>query len=404
MIDNDLRKAAADHGTPLYVYELDAVRSRAAELRGALPPGAQLLYSVKANPLPAVGAQLREAGCRAEVSSPGELQAALDAGFAAAEMLYTGPGKTPAEIGHALALGVGTFSCESAVDLRRLGDAAATAGREAAVLLRLQPGEGVASGLSMVDGRQFGFLPADAVAACRNLPPGVSLHGFHAYLGSQIAGVEALLDGFARARQVVEGVCAEAGVTPAVADLGGGFAWPYAAPGTGEPLRALAEPLAALIDGWGTGPAPVPWFESGRRLTAESGWLLTSVMDVKARPGRTVVVVDAGINVLGGMAGLGRVLRPATGFRNLSASEDRPEVTVDVMGPLCTPLDRLAVHTPVREPRVGDLLCVPNVGAYGLTASLTSFLSRPAPVEVVLDGGRQVGSWRLTNRHVPIPG
>jgi diaminopimelate decarboxylase len=143
-------------------------------------------------------------------------------------------------------------------------------------------------------------------------------------------------------------------------------------------------------------PTTEVWFETGRRVTASCGHLLTTVLDVKERSGGVVIVMDAGINVLGGMSGLGRVLRPSATLENLSANEEREQVTADVVGPLCTPLDRLSVRTVVDRPEIGEVLCVPNVGAYGLTASLTSFLSRPAPQELVFDCGELVEAWQLT--------
>jgi diaminopimelate decarboxylase len=390
--------AAQRHGTPLYVYDLAEMRARAAELHAALPERARVLYSLKANPLPPLVSEVRAAGCGAEVSSLGELGVAVEAGFGPDEILYTGPGKSPAEIEKAVAHGVSLFSCESAVELARLAEVATARERPLRVLLRLQPADRPASGLSMADGRQFGFEPQEAVRALGAAGGAVSVEGFHVYLGSQLADVETLLAGFAHAKQVVEQVCDATGYTPRIVDLGGGFPWPYAARGEGCELAALRDGLDALLDDWASAHAPEVWFETGRRLTASAGHLLTNVVDVKERAGGVVIVVDAGINVLGGMAGLGRVLRPSATLENISANGEREEVIADVVGPLCTPLDRLTVRTVVTEPEVGDVLCVPNVGAYGLTASLTSFLSRPAPQELVFDGDEFVGTWQLTTQ------
>ncbi|MBL1101939.1 type III PLP-dependent enzyme [Streptomyces coffeae] len=414
MIDRILRRAAERFGTPLYVYDLAELRERVADLRSALLPSAGLFYSLKANPHPSVAAELRQAGCRAEVSSPGELSAALEAGYRPRDVLYTGPGKSPAEIEEALARNVVWFSCESAAELRRLGRAVAGSGGTAEVLLRLQPPTVSKAGLSMGDGRQFGFTPDDAARACAVLPRGIALRGCHVYLGSQFPDVTALLDGFATAKNTIEQVSRTAGITPRAVDLGGGFPWPYATAGAGPALTGLRAGLETLLSDWATGPAPEVSFESGRRLVASAGHLVTTVRDVKERPEGTVVVLDAGINVLGGMSGLGRVLRPATGFLPLRTGDPLPEdgdpfpagdpepVTADVVGPLCTPLDRLAVRTSLPAPREGDLLCVPNVGAYGLSASLTRFLSRPAVVEAVYDGERFIGAWRSVTTSVAV--
>ncbi|MGI8666007.1 MAG: type III PLP-dependent enzyme [Jatrophihabitans sp.] len=409
MIDTALLGLAQRHGTPLYVYDLAELRVRAGELRAALPAAARLLYSLKANPLPPVVAELRSAGLGAEVSSLGELDAAIEAGFAAAEVLYTGPGKSRPELEAAVGRGVRLLSCESSVELRRLHEVA-TAGRQPLrVLLRLQPADRPASGLSMADGRQFGFDLPTAVRACEQArDTTVSIEGFHVYLGSQLGTVPALLAGFGHARAAIAEVCAATGVRPRIVDLGGGFPWPYAEPGTGCALDGLREGLADLLADWAGDDGPELWFETGRRVVAAAGQLLSSVLDVKDRPDGAVVVLDAGINVLGGMSGLGRVMRPSTRFANLSAldpaqAREHRQVSAAVVGPLCTPLDRLAARTSIDTPRVGDVLRVSNVGGYGLTASLTSFLSRPAPPEVVVDGDRLVGSWQLTSHRQVVP-
>lgn len=406
-----LVRAAREFGTPLYVYDLAEVRNRCAELIKALPPGSRLLYSLKANPLPPLVRTLREQGAGAEVSSPGELRVALAARFDPADVLYTGPGKSELEITGAVECGVCAFSAESPADLARLGQVAARTNHRLRILLRLHPAASPTSGLSMADGRQFGFDPDQAARAWREAREPLLIQGCHVYLGSQIGDVEQLLAGFRFAKEAIDEVCEAAGHTPEVIDLGGGFPWPYAERGAGCDLTGLSDGLSALLGAGRSGPggrggpsgpgsptAPQPWFETGRRVTASAGHLLTTVMDVKYRRGSTLVVVDAGINVLGGMAGLGRVLRPNASFDNLTGGA-RPPVTADVVGPLCTPLDRIAMRTEVPAPEVGDVLCVPNVGAYGPTASLTAFLSHRPPLEVVYDGEDRVGSWRLANQH-----
>ena len=111
------------------------------------------------------------------------------------------------------------------------------------------------------------------------------------------------------------------------------------------------------------------------------------------------MVLDAGINCLGGMAGLGRIFRHLVQIIPLRPPADAEEKTVDIVGPLCSPLDYLArdVKTPPLAP--GDVVAIPNVGAYGLTASLVHFLSRPAPVEVVYRGHQVLDSYQIQARH-----
>lgn len=399
--DEQLIDAIGRYGTPVYVYDLAEIRVRVDELRAALPTDSRLLYSLKANPLPPLVAELLARDCGAEVSSPGELEVALTAGCAPEQVLYSGPGKTARDLASAVAAGIREFSCESSTDLRRLSAVAAAAAVPVSVLVRLQvaarPG-GV--GLSMSDGRQFGFEEADGGAACEAVVADewLRLRGLHVYVGTQVPGAQELEAAFAAAAATMARVAAESDVRIAVADLGGGFPWPYAEPGAADRLPALRVSDVDRID---PVAAPELWFESGRRLVASAGVLATTVTDVKRRSeGATIVVADAGINALGGMSGLGRVLRPRTRFDRLRGSgEARAAEPVDVVGPLCTPLDRLAVGVPQAVPEVGEVLVVPNCGAYGLTASLTAFLSHPAPPEVVYDGDAHVGCWRLRGGH-----
>jgi diaminopimelate decarboxylase len=386
--------------TPLIVHDTAVLRRRVAALRQVLPAESTLLYSLKANPLPPIVTALQGAGCGSEVSSLGELATALGAGPPPSPLFYTGPGKSVEELTAAVRAGA-ILACESAVEVARARDALA---RDAVgplqVVLRVQPPSRPAAGLSMADGRQFGFLEDEAVQLCRSGPDGVEVLGFHCYLGSQIPTCEALLAAFGQAVDLVERLTAGGGIRPRIADLGGGFPWPYAAPGDGPDLTPLAADLDRLVAPLRDRGTDV-WFESGRSLTAPAGRLLTTVMDVKQRGDRSLVVVDAGINILGGMSGLGRVLRPSTVLRNLTAP-DGPELAVDVVGPLCTPLDRLSVNTTMATPHVGDVLCVDNAGAYATTAALSAFLSRPAAVELVTDGGEVIEAWALRSGHVPV--
>ncbi|MBK8035518.1 MAG: hypothetical protein IPK22_00045 [Verrucomicrobiaceae bacterium] len=133
-------------------------------------------------------------------------------------------------------------------------------------------------------------------------------------------------------------------------------------------------------------------FESGRYLCASSGTLLTTVLDVKKAGMKTFIVLDTGIHHLGGMSGLGRIPRAALTLINLTAKREG-EIVADVVGPLCSPLDSLARGQKMSPVEVGDVLAVPNVGAYGLTASLLGFLSHTTPEEVAYRGHEVVEKW-----------
>ncbi|MFD8337925.1 type III PLP-dependent enzyme [Streptomyces solisilvae] len=400
------------YGSPLYVYELDEVEAAAEALRSALPQPSTLYYSLKANPHPLVARALRRVGCHAEVSSQGELVAALEAGFTAAEFLYTGPGKTRAEIADALRAGVTRFSVESVGDYRRVAGVAADWGITAECLLRLNAGESHgSSGLRMTGtASQFGTDSAAVIAAPGLFAPmpGGRVIGMHFFALSNACDAEGLLASLVSSISEAARVHRASGLPLNCVDLGGGFAAPYAIEGERPDYSALREPLEAALDehlpGWRRGETTVA-FESGRHLVGGSGQLVCVVTDIKQSRGRTYVVLDTGINHLGGLAGLGRLLpmrASAVPTRSGHDSDDAAGDRATLVGPLCTPADVLARDTSL--PNVGRdrLLTIPNVGAYGLTASLVGFLSRPLAAEVVLAAGATVDASRIELRRTPL--
>lgn len=399
-----LTELAARYGTPLYVYELERVDSAAESLTAALPRGVGLRYSLKANPHSAIVARLAARGLDPEISSSGELAAVRRAGVATDRCLYTGPGKTAVELDAALRAGVRLFSVESSVDRDRLAAAAVGLGAEVEYLIRVNAG-----GPTGGDGLRMSGVPSQFGVDVGILGPGHGLLrsvgpacpvGLHFFAASNAAGPETLLSQFAEnlsAAAYVESL----GLPLRWLELGGGFPAPFAVPGRQGGLASLCDPLTALLDGafaHRRDDRPRVGFESGRALAAGCGVLLTSVLDVKQARGQTYVVLDAGVETLGGMSGLGRLLVPGVVpvalERPGDAADDR-HVEASLVGPLCTPLDVHNRRVVLPVPRVGQLLAVPNVGAYGPTAGLLGFLSRPVAAEVVLDGGEVASARRL---------
>lgn len=398
--------------TPAYVYDLAEVRRAHRELADSLPTSSGLLYSVKANPHPAVLGQLAALGCDAEVSSLGELEAAVRAGFRSGGILYTGPGRRDEDIVRALAAGVHRFSVDSPHALDQLDRLARADGTRVRALLRVNPPVPPAgAGLAMTGGpSQFGVdlswlleRPAlfdDPERTC------VELAGLHLYMGSNLADEEALLAMFRYGLDVLKQAEKAVGRRFPVVDLGGGFGAPYAVDGDRPGFGLLRDRLEALftesLPGWAEEERRVV-FESGRYLTAGCGRLLTRVLDVKRSQGRRVVVLDSGVHQLGGMSGLGKEHRVDPELRlherrpgaaeRADAWPRRPDGTI-VAGPLCHPLDVWTKNGCLPDVAVGDLLSVPNVGAYGLHSALALFHCHPLPLEVVVDGDREVGRGR----------
>ncbi|MFG2607166.1 type III PLP-dependent enzyme [Streptomyces sp. NPDC048514] len=408
-------------GSPLYVYELSEPEAAAAGLRQALPQPSTLYYSLKANPHPLIARALHKTGCHAEISSEGELTAALAAGFAATDCLYTGPGKTRTEISRAIAEGVVRFSVESAGDYRRV--AAAAAAHEVTVdcLLRLNTSHARGAGGLRMTGTssQFGTDSAAYAAdpAAFAPLPGARLAGAHFFAMSNARDTDDLLGSLSASVVEAARLRSEAGLPLELLDLGGGFAAPYAGPGERPDYRALREPLEAVLDrylpDWRHGRPRIA-FESGRYLVGGAGRLVCTVGDIKTSHGRDYIVLDTGIHHLGGLSGLGRLLpmkaHPVAAGHGAADGAAGHGATgkpagpgkASLVGPLCTPADVLAREAQVDGVAVGDLVEIPNVGAYGLTASLLGFLGRPVAGEVVLRRGTVIDASRLELRRTPL--
>lgn len=400
----------ADIPTPAYVYDLAEVRRNHSALRAALPDGSGLYYSLKANAHPALLRTLRAEGAAPEVCSSGELDAALAAGWPAAEVLYTGPGKRDAEVDAAVRAGVRHFSVDSPHAIEQLDRIAAGHGVRAEYLLRINddqpvPGQGLAmTGVASQFGADTRWVLAEPARFAGR--PHAELTGLHLYMGTNLAQPEALLGQFARSLDTAKTLRAELarhGARIRVLDLGGGFGAPFATAGERIDLTALRPELTELLDrelpGRGSDGTRVV-FESGRYLVGTAGVLLTSVLDVKRSHGKDVVTLESGINHLGGMPGLRR-LPPLNPHLVASSGEERSaDVETLVTGPLCTPLDTWSRAAKLPSLHPGDVLAVPNVGAYGLSASLVAFLGHPLPTEAVVDGDAPGRAPELTRVHL----
>jgi len=389
--------------TPAYVYDLDEVRRACRLLRESLPQPSLLMYSLKANPHPAIVRALAELGCAAEVCSPSELAVALEAGVPPERVQYTGPGKRDVDVAAAVRARAGWLSVDSLAGLRQVGQAAAGSGRVRCLLRINDQAQVPRQGLAMTGvASQFGI---DASLVAQQPRSFRAIAGLHLYLGTNLSDEESLLAQLATAVASARRLTEVLDIEPELVNLGGGFGAPFARSGDLPRFGTLAGRLSALLDdafsGW-RGGRPAIAFESGRYLSGTCGYLVTRVLDVKQSHGQPVVILESGINHLGGMSGLRRVppIVPelAVGFPGQAADETGGRRLRDaiITGPLCTPLDTWARAADMPAVRPGDVVRVPNVGAYGLSASLLAFLGHPAPCEVVVDAGEITEVSRLT--------
>ena len=364
-----LERIAAEYGTPAYVYDLDMVRQRLAELVRALPE-ARVRYAAKANPNRAVLETVAAAGHGVEAITRGELQRAVAAGIRPDRIVVGGPAQDSVLRREALAAGVAHVSLDSESQWEDWQETLAQSPSTVApaFLVRVNPDldprthEHLATGAG---DSKFGVSPEAAGRLATQLKAAGCFAGFHVHAGSQLHDLEV----FRAVLAVLEPLCsAHQG---SVLDFGGGYRVP------GFPLEGYAALLREFTDRHGLGLI----IEPGRWLVADAGVLLTRVLHVK--PGKvTHVIADAGMADLLRPALYGAVHPIAT----VGADPSRAVIAVDVDGPLCENGDRLGRNVMLPEPRKGDLLQVGQAGAYGMGMA-SNYASSLRPAEVAVSGG-----------------
>jgi diaminopimelate decarboxylase len=371
--------------TPLFVYDMAIVAARIARFR-AVMPAIDLHYAIKANPHADLLAAIAPLVDGLDVASSGELARALTAKPAAA-ISFAGPGKRDDELVAAITAGA-TLNVESEGEAARafaIGDRLGLAPRMA---VRVNPDiELRGSGMRM-GGRASPF-GVDAVRAAALVTAivgtGADWRGFHIYAGSQALDPGAIIETQAATLALAARLAGEAGVAPPLVNLGGGFGVPYFAGDVALDVErvgdALAEALASRAAILGETRFAI---ELGRWLVAEAGVYLTRIVDVKQSQGETFVVVDGGLNhQLAASGNFGTVVRRNYPIAVAARMGQETTITASVVGPLCTPLDRLGDKVALPAADAGELIAIFMAGAYGASASPYAFLGHPPAIEIV---------------------
>ena len=375
----------AEAGTPLFIYDRALIERRIGAVRAALPAGFALHYAIKANPMPALVQWIAPRVNGLDIASAGELGVALAAGVDGQRISFAGPGKRDCELAAAIDAGA-TLNLESAGEFRRAAAIAAERDRPLRCALRINPDfEIKGSGMRMGGGaKPFGVDVTQAPALLREIGAAkCDFRGFQIFAGSQNLDAERLIEA-ERQTIALAGRLAEAAPGPvATLNLGGGFGIPYFPADRPLDLGRVGEGLGAA---WDARPAALkhtrPIIELGRYLVGEAGVYVTRIIDRKVSHGELFLVTDGGLHhQLAASGNFGTVVRRNYPLANASRFTAAAAEEANVVGCLCTPLDRLGerVALPVSEP--GDLIAVFMAGAYGLTASPTAFLGHPAPQE-----------------------
>ena len=376
---------AEQAGTPCFVYDPALVAARVARFRGTFP-GIDLHYAIKANPFPPLLAALAPLVDGFDVASSGELARAL-VEKAADAVSFAGPGKRDAELAAAIAAEA-TVNLESEGEADRALAAAERLGVTPRLAVRVNPDVELRGSGMRMGGRPSPFgVDADRAAglARRLIGAGADWRGWHFYAGSQALDARAIIDTQAATLALAARLSEETVAAPALVNLGGGFGVPYFAGDRSLDVEAVGAALALAL---AERPAVLAGtrfaIELGRWLAAECGVYLTRVIDRKASMGETFLVCDGGLHhQLAATGNLGTVVRRNYPLAVASAMGAAAVEEVSVVGPLCTPLDRIGDHVGLPYAEPGDLIAVFLAGAYGATASPAAFLGHPPAGEVV---------------------
>jgi diaminopimelate decarboxylase len=378
-----LSEIAAEIGTPVYVYNAGAIRARYTALDRALAAVPhRICFAVKANSTLGVLRVLRDAGAGADIVSGGEMARALAAGFTPDRIVFSGVGKSNAELRAAVRTRLGHLNVESHAELERLACIAAEERIHVSVGIRVNPDVTtdthpyISTGKS---GIKFG-IPADQVPAAAELVarhPMLELTTLAMHLGSQLADPLPFRQGIVRLLELADGLRRAGTDTVRVIDIGGGLGIRYADERPIEP-EAFAAAVVPLLAPSGY----TVYLEPGRFLVGSAGVLLTEVIYRKHSGGKEFVVVDAGMNDL---------VRPShyQAYHEIVELRPagRPTERVDVVGPVCETGDFLALDRDLPGLVAGERLAVLGAGAYGFVMA-SNYNSRPRPAEVIVDRRR----------------
>jgi diaminopimelate decarboxylase len=373
-------------GTPFYVYSTATLERHYKVFSGAFADvDAMVCYAMKANSNQAVLKTLAKLGAGIDVVSGGELRRALGAGVPASRIMFSGVGKTVAEMDYALDAGIYCFNIESEPELEVLNLRAVKVGKRAHVSFRINPDVDARTHAKISTGKKenkFGisYERARAVYAHAATLPGIEVTGIDMHIGSQITELQPFEDAFRLLRELVESLRTD-GHTISHVDIGGGLGIPYREDNNPPPLP---DAYAHIVKNELKSLNCKIITEPGRLIVGNAGILVTEVIYVKDGGEKNFVIVDGAMNDLirptlyEAYHGIRPVVQPA---------EDTPRIKADIVGPVCETGDYLALDREMAAPQPGDLIAVSSAGAYGAVQAGT-YNSRLLVPEVLVKGDK----------------
>ena len=374
--------------TPFYLYDRKALTQRVSELRVVMPKALKLHYAIKANPMPAVVQHMSTLVDGLDVASQQEMLVALGAGVAAENISFAGPSKQLNELQASVAAGI-VINVESELELERLYEISNEHGVTPKIAFRVNPDfELKSSGMKMAGGpKQFGIDAERMPQLLANLDIGkVDLQGFHIFSGSQNLNPDSLIEAHNKTFELAAKLADLSPVAIQHVNIGGGLGIPYFPGEKTLDVAPVATNLEQLISNrTGAFAHAEVVMELGRYFVGEAGYYVCRVTDRKESRGQTFLMTNGGLHHhLSNSGNFGQVIRknyPVL-IANKVTGEKREKV--EIVGPLCTPLDIVGAKVELPQAEVGDYVVVLQSGAYGATASPQDFLSHPHVRELIL--------------------
>lgn len=376
--------------TPFYAYDKALIANKVASLKSALPEKIQLHYAIKANPLPSLVHFMVDHVSGFDVASKKEMLLALQSGMPANEISFAGPGKTHDDIQASIIAGI-TLHAESKTEINRAIELGESLNIKPNIAIRVNPAfELKASGMKMAGGsKPFGIDEELLPELLNKLPfDKINFRGFHIFAGSQNLKAEAIMEMHDKTFTLAQQLVSLTPVKIAYINIGGGLGIPYFPGEQHLLLDEISTNLTNLLKQYQHTLADINIvMELGRYLVGEAGIYVSKIVDKKTSRGTTYLICDGGLHHhLSNSGNFGQVIRknyPVAIGNKLCAINEEVEL-VNVVGPLCTPLDILADKVNLPVSNIGDYVVVYQSGAYGASASPQEFLSQPRLQEILL--------------------
>jgi len=383
-----LNEVLKQYETPLYFYDGDKIEENVKLLKNSIMNGANLFFSMKANPLVGLCRLMTKLGCGIEVASKGELYLALKSGCDPNNIIFSSPGKSRDELEYAVGKHIHIINVESLEELELINQIAEEQKWCVNVAIRINPKESQMNAKIKMSGvsSQFGIEEAAIDDTTMNIIKGmknIKLVGIQVYMGTQILQCEDIINNTEYIIKLALELSGKYHFKLLYINMGGGFGVPYFRNEKNLDMEQISKGMKLLSSKYKADLENVELvFESGRFIMAEAGKFVTKVLYKKESKGEKYIICDGGSNFHAASAFLGRSIRNNYPIHSIPDQEEKEEMTVT--GPLCTPTDVIGQSVQInKDIKAGDYIVIDKSGAYGVTYSPLAFLGHISPIEIM---------------------